>query len=626
MRKKFEMFIIVFFSFLFTVIFVPVNIKAASNIKVLAINGGDEETDTDYLYSESMFIDCLKKIKVNGQTISNENIHQFSNPTYTQLDRVINNTFSGNTSDTLSIFYYSGHGTIDGNGHAGLYTHDGGNYKFSTLYNKLKGINGKIVVILDCCYSGSFITQNYIDVAAKNKFLILTACQSTKYSPYYNKLSNIMTLFTGKKVMTTRYTDAMLKGLGYYNGKLAAYSDKNNVVTLAELFSYLNKNYKKTYSYTYNGQKGSAYIEPQKLGNVSLDFSYCSVSLNKTSATLNKGKTLQLKATVTGPSKTTKWTSSNTAVATVNSKGLVTAKTAGNATITCTANKLTAKCKVTVKNPYKITLSKASLTMYQGKSYTLKATVVGPSKKVIWKSSNKSIASVNSNGKISGKKIGSCKITATANGKSATCTVTVKTQPSANSAYKKLIQKYEAKYGEAKIYTSGYMHYWTGVCFAKLLDFNADGTKELILAYQNGFGKTDNIKYHVELWTFDGKKTKRICSSVSWTGNNCPYFGCFSIIKYGGKYLLYLSDGAVGNDIYYGKKSNGALGAVHSFHWKGDAMEGQWYYNGKPISVNEYINYYNQFHSNSIGYGFSSEKFDNTIRNELVKAKKALKM
>ena len=92
------------------------------------------------------------------------------------------------------------------------------------------------------------------------------------------------------------------------------------------------------------------------------------------------------------------------------------------------------------------------------------------------------------------------------------------------------------------------------------------------------------------------------------------------------KYLLYLSDGAVGNDIYYGKKSNGALGAVHSFHWKGDAMEGQWYYNGKPISVNEYINYYNQFHSNSIGYGFSSEKFDNTIRNELVKAKKALKM
>lgn len=53
------------------------------------------------------------------------------------------------------------------------------------------------------------------------------------------------------------------------------------------------------------------------------------------------------------------------------------------------------------------------------------------------------------------------------------------------------------------------MHYWKGVCFAKLQDFDNDGIKELILVYQNGSEAISEIKYHVELWTFDGKNTKK---------------------------------------------------------------------------------------------------------------------
>ena len=278
------------------------------------------------------------------------------------------------------------------------------------------------------------------------------------------------------------------------------------------------------------------------------------------------------------------------------------------------------------KKEISIKLSETSVFLYKGKSKQLRVTVTGTNKKPSWTSSNKYVASVNSNGKITAKKSGSATITCKIGNKKATCTVTVKNRVSANGAYKKLIQKYESKYGKAKLYSSKSMHYWKGVCFAKLLDFNNDGTKELILAYQNGFGKVDKIKYHVELWTFDGKNTKKICSSVSWTGNNCEYFGGFSIIKSNGNYLLFLSDGAVGNDVYYGKKSNGTLGAVHSFHWKGDAMEGQWYYNGKAISVDDYINYYKRFHPNSNWYNFASEKFDKTIRSKLAKTRKALKV
>ena len=80
------------------------------------------------------------------------------------------------------------------------------------------------------------------------------------------------------------------------------------------------------------------------------------VSLNKTSLTLNKGKTEQLTATVSPSNATDKsvtWSSSNTSVATVSSSGLVTGVAPGSAVITVTTNDGVKKatCNVSVVNP-----------------------------------------------------------------------------------------------------------------------------------------------------------------------------------------------------------------------------------------------------------------------------------
>lgn len=77
------------------------------------------------------------------------------------------------------------------------------------------------------------------------------------------------------------------------------------------------------------------------------------VTLDKTSATIYKKKTLTLKASFKGIKKTTlKWSSNKTSVASVNSKGKVTAKKAGTATITVKTKdgKYKATCKITVVN------------------------------------------------------------------------------------------------------------------------------------------------------------------------------------------------------------------------------------------------------------------------------------
>ena len=77
-----------------------------------------------------------------------------------------------------------------------------------------------------------------------------------------------------------------------------------------------------------------------------------SIKLNKTKATLNKGDKITLKATVTPSDATDKkvtFSSSDKKVAVVDSKGVVTAKKAGKATITAKAGTKKASCKITVK-------------------------------------------------------------------------------------------------------------------------------------------------------------------------------------------------------------------------------------------------------------------------------------
>lgn len=82
--------------------------------------------------------------------------------------------------------------------------------------------------------------------------------------------------------------------------------------------------------------------------------------------------------------------------------------------------------------PWEIKLNKSTMTIGAGESFTLKKTVTPECSvsKYTWSSSDKNIASVDSNGKVTGKKAGTATITVkSANGKKASCKVTVKPAP-----------------------------------------------------------------------------------------------------------------------------------------------------------------------------------------------------
>lgn len=156
------------------------------------------------------------------------------------------------------------------------------------------------------------------------------------------------------------------------------------------------------------------------------------IKLNIGKVTLGYGEKTTLRYTVSPQNANGKLTlkSSNTKVAKINKKGVITAKKSGKATITVKASSgVTAKCKVTVlPKPQKVKLSPKTLHLKIGDVRQLSAKLK-PKKSASslrWSSSNASVASVSTSGSVTAKKAGSVKITVkTINGEKATCKINV---------------------------------------------------------------------------------------------------------------------------------------------------------------------------------------------------------
>ncbi len=146
-----------------------------------------------------------------------------------------------------------------------------------------------------------------------------------------------------------------------------------------------------------------------------------SIDLSATYVELMQGERVRLKATTT-PAKVTYpliWTSDNEKVAVVNKKGKITALKAGDCIIKCTSGDnpdVYEVCYVHITSPVaisSISLAEESVVMVPGESTAVQYTIqpANYTESFGWSSDNPSVATVNSNGRITAKNVGTATVT-----------------------------------------------------------------------------------------------------------------------------------------------------------------------------------------------------------------------
>ena len=170
----------------------------------------------------------------------------------------------------------------------------------------------------------------------------------------------------------------------------------------------------------------------QTCGVAVYDQTVTSVKLSRTSVDLTVGGSVGLAAYVDpddAVNKNVTWTSDDEDVVTVSASGTVTAVGKGSTTVTAKSGGQSAVCTVEVTNPVtSVSISASSVTLSLNAKTDLVATVLpggASDADVTWTSSDLSVAAVSSGGEVTAKDYGIATITAEADGKFDTCTVTV---------------------------------------------------------------------------------------------------------------------------------------------------------------------------------------------------------
>lgn len=235
-----------------------------------------------YYYDDDPLYGCDNDMKAMGGMLRGlSNTYRTNlrpDKTASQIKSAIKATFAEADSDDVSLFYYSGHGCeglpyLDPD-HGALVGVDGSLLTTNELAEELSKVPGKVIVILDSCFSGAAIakskskSQSDLSLQIFNQQIIDTFASYDKVIPVNGQLPKSGELCKNKFVVLTAssflelsysvdgdvysygdFTYTLLHGLGcsyphgsYTAGYMSADTNNNSRVTLGEAWSYVRDN------------------------------------------------------------------------------------------------------------------------------------------------------------------------------------------------------------------------------------------------------------------------------------------------------------------------------------------------------------------------------------------------
>ena len=225
-------------------------------------------------YSSSPLYGCVNDMSAMAGMLRGLK-NKFATRTLPNSDRAaimtaIESTFFGATSESVSVFYYSGHGSSSG----AICPVVGSDITFAELANKLSYIPGRVIVILDSCFSGDAINKNGGGQDADQMIQAYNQAAIDAFSGYYlaedgsatkEKTTKSGELATSKFIVITassksetshdyyydnsglrqgQFTAALIQGMGctypngVYSGHMPADANGDDCITLGEIYEY----------------------------------------------------------------------------------------------------------------------------------------------------------------------------------------------------------------------------------------------------------------------------------------------------------------------------------------------------------------------------------------------------
>lgn len=417
------------------------SITTTTSITVSAYSASIDAT-ASVTVSGTASISCTANADVTWSTAAGTGSVTLSNQSNTSV------TITGVAAGTATVTATVGSGSYLANDSCTVTITDASDYTYNLVTNASNLVAGDTCIIVGSTDASAFYSMNNAStsstlpwyysatsvtpssgVITQESLTEWTVGKSSNYYTFTNNSTDFYGYVNGTHYSLNYGSTYTLSGTDYdvvnsYSGvNTWTYTMSDSSTGLSTL--YANSSANVYLAYTSYGTFSGASAAPSTGGiyiyKKGTSTSSDSVSLDKTSASIEAGNTTTLTATASGD---VTWSSNNESVATV-SGGVVTAVAAGNATITATCGTATATCSVTVvasgSSSDSVSLNKSVASTTVSSTVTLTATASGT---VTWTTSDSSIATV-SGGVVTGVAIGTCIITATVGTASASCEVTV---------------------------------------------------------------------------------------------------------------------------------------------------------------------------------------------------------